>query len=170
MCSKTNVQTQTLGLSAPERLNEQHDLNHFDCGEQSINAFLQKARKNMASGDCVVYVVCELGTVNVKGFFTLSTGAVTRDEAPGKLSRNAPLLIPVTLLGRLGVDRAFQGNGVGLDLIQAAVERSVTAANIVGSRALLVHALDDRLGEMYQKVGFLPSPVSPLTLMLPLPR
>lgn len=77
--------------------------------------------------------------------------------------------IPVTILGRLGVDKGYQGKGIGLDLLQDALERSISAAEIIGSRAVLGHALDQRLADFYKKhAGFQESTASPLTLFLAL--
>ena len=85
------------------------------------------------------------------------------------MQRNAPEQYPVTVLGRLGVDKSIQGRGVAKALLQDAIERSLQAAEILGSRAMLVHALDPRLALFDQRTaGFIPSPVSPMTLMLSL--
>jgi predicted GNAT family N-acyltransferase len=92
-----------------------------------------------------------------------------RDEAPKKLQRNAPNQYPVTVLGRLGVDISIQGYGVSVALLQDAIERAIAASETIGSRALLVHALDLKLADFYKKhAGFSESPISPLTLMLSL--
>lgn len=169
MFNETTTETQTLGLSAPEKLNDTHDLSQFDCGEPSINDFLRKAHKQAKTRNAVIYIVCEQGSPIVKGFYSLSNGSVTRDDAPKSMQRFTMSQIPVTLLGRLGVDKAYQGQGVGLDLLQDALERSIRAAEIVGSRAVLVHALDQRLADFYKKyAGFKESSVSPLTLFLAL--
>jgi GNAT superfamily N-acetyltransferase len=158
-----------LGLRQPEKLNDQHDFSQFDCGETSINEYAHRAGKAAKSRHAVIYVTCEIGTLNVKGFYTLSSGSVQRDLAPKNLQRNAMNEFPVTILGRLGVDKAYQGSGVGLDLLQDALTRAINASQIVGSRAVLVHALDPRLAAFYTKhAGFKPSPVSPLTLFMAL--
>lgn len=76
--------------------------------------------------------------------------------------------IPVMLMGRLAVDKAWQGNGVGRGLLRDAILRTLSAAEIAGIRALLVHALDDDAANFYARNGFLVSPFDPLVLMLPL--
>ena len=169
MSAQASEQEETLGLSAPERLHERHDLSGFDCNEQSINEYLQKAKKQANHKNAVVYVVCEADTEVVKGFYTLSNGSVLRDEMPSKMARFSPTEIPVTVLGRIGVDTAFQGKGVGLDLLQDAIERALAASETVGSRAILIHALTQDLAEYYMKyAGFVQSPISPKTLLLSL--
>lgn len=170
MPQATISKTKNVGLSAPEKLDDTHDFSAFDCGEQSINEYLwNMARKAQAAKYAAVYVTCIKDTKVVKGFYTLTSGSVMRSDVPKSLQRNSPNQHPVTILGRLGVDQAAQGRGVAKALLQDAVERSIYAAGTVASSAILVHALDARLADFYQKnAGFIPSPVSPLTLMLPL--
>ena len=76
--------------------------------------------------------------------------------------------IPVMLMGRLAVDRSQQGKGLGRGLLKDAILRTLKAADIVGMRALLVHALDDNAAAFYRHNGFVVSPIDPHILMLPL--
>jgi GNAT superfamily N-acetyltransferase len=169
MSSKTATKTETLGLTAPEKLNDDHDLSQFECGEPTINDYARKAHKQAASRNAVIYVVCEKGSNIVKGFYTLSNGSVFRNEAPKNMQRFSQSEIPVTIMGRLGVDKEYQGQGIGLDLLKDALERSIVAAETVGSRAVLVHALNLSLADFYKKyAGFKESEVSPLTLFMAL--
>lgn len=161
--------TENLELSAPVKLDDDHDFSDFDCGERSINEYAKRARKAQLAKDAVVYVVTLKGASRVVAFYTLTNGSVVRAQAPKAMQRNAPEQYPVTVLGRLGVDKSIQGRGVAKALLQDAIERSLQAAEIVGSRAMLVHALDPRLALFCQRTaGFIPSPVSPMTLMLSL--
>jgi GNAT superfamily N-acetyltransferase len=121
---------------------------------------------NEASGVSRTYVVCQ--GRRVIAFYCLATGAVLQKEAPGRVRRNMPEPIPVMILGRLAVDRRFQGRGLGKALLRDAILRTLQAADIAGIRAVLVHAKDDDARQFYARFGFLPSPLDPLTLMLPL--
>ena len=76
--------------------------------------------------------------------------------------------VPVVLIGRLAVDKAWQGQGLGADMLRDAVLRVVAAAELVGVRAILVHAMSEHARAFYQKHGFHASPVEPLTLMITL--
>ena len=100
--------------------------------------------------------------------YSLAAGAVAHREAPGKLKRNMPDPIPIMVLGRLAVDRAFQGHGLDRALLQDAILRTLQAADIAGLRAIIVHAKDERAQRFYERFGFLPSPANPRTLALPL--
>lgn len=171
MPNKPARKTQTLELTAPEKLNELHILDHFDSGEPSITDYLHKqARKAQAAKQAVVYVSCEKGTLNVVAYYTLSCGSVARSSVPKSLQRNTPSVHPVTLLGRMGVTQVAQGQGFSIDLLQDAIERAILASETVGSSAIIVHPLNDRLASFYSKyAGFKPCPeLSPITMILPL--
>lgn len=95
-----------------------------------------------------------------------TAGAVAAHEAPSKLRRNMPDPIPVVVLGRLAVDKDWQGKGLGLDLLRDAVFRTLQTSEIMGIRALPVHALHEKAACFYEHAGFRPSPLRPLTYFL----
>jgi predicted N-acetyltransferase YhbS len=74
--------------------------------------------------------------------------------------------VPVVLLGRLAIDREWQGRGLGAHLLSDAVRRTLAAAQILGVRAILVHAISDGAKAFYEEQGFRPSAVDPMTLMI----
>jgi GNAT superfamily N-acetyltransferase len=74
--------------------------------------------------------------------------------------------IPVIVIGRLAVDRSYQGAGIGKALLRDAVLRSVQAARIAGVRALLIHAISEEARQFYERCGFRGSPIDPMTLMI----
>ncbi len=154
-------------LRAPERLTSEHVFEDFDSGHPALDEWLRRrALRNEAEGASRTYVVCQDG--RVVGFYCLANGAVLQAGAPGRVRRNMPDPIPVMVLGRLAVDRRFQGRGLGKALLRDAVLRTLQAAHIAGIRAILVHAKDEDARAFYQRCGFLPSPIDSLTLMLPL--
>jgi hypothetical protein len=55
---------------------------------------------------------------------------------------------------------------VGPALLRDAVLRTLQAAEIAGIRAILVHAISERAKRVYEKWGFVASPVEPMTLMV----
>ncbi len=162
----------TLAINAPQPLSEAHDTSGFDCGEAVLNHWLQrKALTNHLSGASRVFVVTQKNSQQkVLGCYALSAGAVAHAEASGTIRRNMPDPIPVMVLGRLAVDLSGHGHGLGSALLKDAILRTLHVAENVGIRALLVHALDDKARAFYLRYGFVDSPVSPLTLMLRLPR
>jgi GNAT superfamily N-acetyltransferase len=155
------------GLSRPSPLSEVHDCTDFDSGRPQLDAWLrERALRNQRTGASRTYVACE--GVRVVAFYSLAAGAVAHREAPGKLKRNMPDPIPVMVLGRLAVDRAFQGHGLDRALLQDAILRTLQAADIAGLRAIIVHAKDESAQRFYERFGFLPAPANPRTLALPL--
>jgi len=156
---------ETLGLTAPERLNEAHDVSAFDCGEPSINDFLR--RRASTTRHAAVYVSCFEGTTQVAAYYTLTNASVARDIMPKKLQRNSPAEHPLALLGRMGVTLSMQGKGVASDLVQDAIERAIYAAQIVASTGIIVHPLNARLEAFYSRIGFKPIPdLSEVTMLL----
>lgn len=76
--------------------------------------------------------------------------------------------VPLAILGRLVIDRSWQGKGLGVALLQDAVMRTSQAAGILGIRGLLVHALSVEAKAFYEHHGFVASPTQPMTLILSL--
>lgn len=156
-------------LCAPEPLSPAHLLDHFDCGEPTLDDWLKRrALANQASGAGRTFVVAD-ESGRVLGCYALAAGAVAHQLATRKLRRNMPDPVPVMVLGRLAVDRRAQGIHLGAALLRDAVTRANAVSTQVGVRALLVHALHERARAVYEHYGFQASPVHPLTLMLTLP-
>lgn len=154
-------------LSAPEPLSPSHDVDLFDCGVPALNDWLkERGATNEASGATRTYVVCVAS--KVVGYYALATGAVARDAAPGAVRRNMPEPVPVIVLGRLAIDWRYQRQGLGQALLRDAILRVLQAADVVGVRAILVHAISEDVRRFYLNHGFIESPLDPMTLCLPL--
>jgi GNAT superfamily N-acetyltransferase len=152
-------------ISAPEHLTAAHDVSAFDCGMPDMDDWLRKrALANEETGASRTYVVCAGG--RVVGYYALASGGVAQAQAPGRVRRNMPDPVPVMILGRLAVDRAWQGHGLGRGLLRDAVLRTLQAAEIGGIRAILVHAISEDAKRFYERYGFRDSPVDPMTLMI----
>lgn len=154
-------------VGPPERLRFDHDLSDFESGVPVLDDWLRRrALQNEESGASRTYVLC--AGRRVVGYYALATGAIAQAQAPGRVRRNMPDPIPAMVLGRLAVDRAAQGHGLGRGLLRDAVLRTLGAAEIAGVRVLLVHAISDDAARFYARSGFLPSPTDPMTLMITL--
>ena len=79
---------------------------------------------------------------------------------------NMPEPIPVVVLGRLAVDRAYQGHGLGRAMFRDCAQRVSNAADIIGISGIIVHAVSEEAKAFYLKLGFDPSPIEPMTLMV----
>ena len=153
-------------LTAPSPLADHHDLDKFSSGVVVLDDWLRRrARTNQISGASRTYVVCEDGH-RVIAYYALASGAVRLPEAPSRFRRNMPDPIPVAVLGRLAIDASYHGRGLGRALVKDAGLRLLNAADIVGMRGLLVHAISDDAKAFYFALGFTPSPLDPMTLMV----
>lgn len=154
-------------VSAPEPLAAHHDVESFASGVESLDHWLKRrALKNQTTGASRTFVACDGG--RVLAYYALASSAITVDTAPGRFRRNMPDPIPVVVLGRLAVDHSLHGKGFGRALVQDAGRRIVQAADTIGIRGMLVHALSDEAKVFYERLGFEPSPLDPMTLMVTL--
>lgn len=104
----------------------------------------------------------------IVGFYALAAGSLERRNIRGSIRRNMPEPVPAVLLGRLAVERRWQGHGLGADLLQDATLRALRAAHEIGARVLLCHAIDEAAHQFYLHHGFVESTFDPLTVMLDL--
>jgi GNAT superfamily N-acetyltransferase len=154
-----------LGLSIPEPLTEAHDVSAFSCGKPSLDHWLQtRALSNQQKGFTAVLVVHNEG--RVVGFYGLAPTAVVPNALPRSIRTGQPPdPVPCLLLGQLATDLGWAGRGIGTGLVKHALQRCVTAAKLVGGRALLVNAVDLEAATFWQRRGFLPSRDDPLILV-----
>jgi GNAT superfamily N-acetyltransferase len=147
-------------------LSRDHQLDEFDSGAGELDDWLRRfALMADAAGTARTYVLAD--GPRVLGYYALTPGAVDRHELPDRHARGMPAHpIGVVLLARLAVDRSLQGQGYGRALVADAALRTLQAAELVGARALLVHARDERAAGFYERLGFTRSPTDALHLMV----
>lgn len=156
-----------MSLAAPEPLADAHELGDFDSGVGSLDDWLKRrARGNQVSGATRTFVVAE--GRRVVAYYAVASGAIGIGGAVGRFRRNMPDPIPIALLARLAIDRAWQGRGVGRALFRDCAARVVHAADSLGIRGIVVQAISEDARAFYLAVGFEPSPVDPMTLMVTL--
>jgi GNAT superfamily N-acetyltransferase len=159
------------GFTSVQALAPEHELDEFDCGTRPLDHWLRTwARHSQREGSARTFVICPTGTRRVVGFHSLTAAAAGREDAPRRIARPlAPNLpVPLVLLARLAVDRSARGQGLGKALMLDAFSRTVRSAEEIGAVAMMVHAKDDVARGFYERWGFLPSPLHPLQLFLPL--
>lgn len=146
-----------MALSAPEPLRAEHDVTEFACGKPPLDHWLKhRALSNQEKGFTAVLVVHEAR--RVVGYYGLAPTAVVPDILPRAIRTGQPPdPVPCLLLGQLATDLGWAGRGIGTGLVKHALERCVTAAALVGGRALVVNAVDDEAGGFWQRRGFVPS-------------
>lgn len=141
----------------------------FDSGELSLDRYLtDRALANHVAGFARCYVCVDDTIDRIAGYYTLSAVAIEHARLPGRIRRNAPNPVPAVLLGRLAVDRTAQGSGLGRLLVRDAILSTLAAADRIGVRLLIVHALHDNAAAFYSVLGFSASPTDPLHLYLSL--
>jgi GNAT superfamily N-acetyltransferase len=148
-----------LSFRSPRPLAASDDVSKFDCGEQSLNHWLNlRAIKNQATGASRTFISVDSETDTIAGYYCLSASSLRLEDAPSKVTRNMPDPVPVILIGRLAVEQAFKGRGLGASLLQDALLKGIEASRILGARAFIVDALDSNAERFYEKFGFTPMP------------
>ncbi|WP_407156415.1 GNAT family N-acetyltransferase [Bradyrhizobium sp. STM 3557] len=153
-----------MAISEPELLTAVHDIAAFSCGKPSLDRWLKtRALSNQEKGFTAVLVVHE--DKRVIGYYGLAPTAVVPSILPRSIRTGQPPdPVPCLLLGQLATDQNWSGKGIGTGLVKHALQRCVTAAGLVGGRALLVRAVDTEAAAFWVRRGFIPSRDDPLML------
>ncbi|MEE9338982.1 MAG: GNAT family N-acetyltransferase [Methylococcaceae bacterium] len=152
-------------------LNTGHLRKTFDCGEPSLNTYLrQYARQNIKHRINKVFVAMPIDSdKTIMGYYTLSAGSMSVNDLPPEQKRRLPQYpVPIALLGRLAVDKQYQGQRLGHVLLADAIQRVEQASEILAVYAIVVEALNLSVTEFYQSFGFIPFTEKPLKLFLPM--
>lgn len=139
-----------------ERLGRQHNRTRFDCGQSTLNDWLQRSAGQFdRRGYSRTFVATLVGEVDVLGYYALSNHTLRFETLPDHAAKGLPRIdVPVILLGRLAIDRSMQGHGLGSLLLFNAFHRITQIAEQVGIRAVEVDAIDEAAKTFYQRFGF----------------
>jgi GNAT superfamily N-acetyltransferase len=137
-------------------LERAHNRASFDCGEASLNVFLQcHALQNRNAGYSVTYILQEGASPDILGYHTISSGVFSCTLLPPHEAKKLPrYMMPVLRLARLAVDRRQQGRGLGGLLLVDVLRRAVALTNEPGIAAVEVDALTDTARVFYERFGF----------------
>ena len=136
-----------------EALRREHERGKFSCGVASLDEYLKRyARQNDEKGLSRAFVLVGQNETRIRGYYTLSASSVRFENLPERALPNYP--IPTALIGRLAVDREFQGQKLGALLLLDALRRVVTLSDNLGLFAVEVVALDETARSFYLKWGF----------------
>ena len=157
-----------MSFLAPTLISAEFLVEEFDCGKEPLNQYLKRfALVNTAAGVARTYVTVINGEWAAMGYYSLAAGSAERAHAPERVTKGTPNYpVPVVLIGRMAVDKRCQGQGLGKGLLRDALLRIASAAEVIGVRAVLVHAKDREARKFYEKWGFVSSPTNELHLML----
>ena len=158
-------------LRPPEPLSPAHEVSSFSNGRHaSLDEWLRERALASEGLSARTYVVCaEDSPQRVIGYYAISAAMIHRVALPNaKLRRGMPEEVPTLLIGRLAIDRPFQGSGLGSELLSDAIRRCLAVADIAGARVIVAHAIDDVAVGFYQRRSFVLSPFGERVMLLPL--
>jgi len=153
-----------------EKLSREFSRDDFDCGTESLNDYLKRyALQNLKKDIAVTIVaVSESNPKKILGYYSASMAQVSFENLPPALAKGIPRYpVPAMRIGRLAVDRAAQGAGLGAMLLQHALSRALELSREVGTRMVLVEAIDKNATRFYEKYGFVSLVDLPFSLVLP---
>ena len=154
-----------------EPLGSHHDRAGFACGVESLDRYFRtQASQDVRRKANGVFVLVDPREPNeVRGYYTLCATALSQGDVPVAARKHIPRypLVSATLVGRLAVAAARQGQGLGALLLADAVQRAYVSASSVGSSMLVVDAITEQAAAFYEANGFVRLPES-LRLVLPM--
>ena len=146
-----------------------HERKDFSCGVDSLDQFF-RTRSSQDSRKTLTAVFVLAAGSTVLGYYTLSAYTIEPGELPEDVARKFPSYpkLPATLIGRLAVDRRYQGQGLGEVLLMDALRLALSNTATVGSIAVVVEAENEKAQSFYLSYGFISFPNQPGKLFLPM--
>ncbi len=146
---------------------KKHNRKRFDCGVNALNLYFQRfANQDQKRSLTKVYVLVDKN--EIVGYYTLSAHSVLRDDLPADTKSGSYGEVPFLLLGRLAVDKRYQGKGFGDSLIVHAFKNTRAAAEKIGILGIIVDAKDDKASSFYEGFGFKKLRATKNRLVLPI--
>ena len=145
-----------------------HERQGFDCGRHELNDWLrQVARQHQEKGLSKTFVaILEEVPETICGYYALTLAELESQHLPDAWRKKLPRRIPGVRLGRLAVDRQYQGKGLGELLLVDALTRAQRIYTEADGIGLFVDAIDERAAEYYRRFGFEASPDNPQLMFL----
>jgi len=156
---------------AAEPLSPEHDVSRFSNGvHPSLDQWLRERARSSEGLSARTYVVCARDEpARVVGYFCIAAAVEQRNAlTSAKLRRGMPEQVPLLLIGRLAVDAASRGRGLGSALLTDALRRCLAASEIAGVRGVVAHAIDEAAVEFYKRHGFIRSPLGERVMLMPI--
>jgi len=147
-----------------EPLDSNYDRGNFSCDKDLLdNYFWEQAKQDVKRKLSACFVLVDNETGKISGYYTLSSSSISNDMIPEpfkkKLPKSYPSL-PTVFLGRLAIDKGFQGKGIGKLLLIDSLKRCYDTSKSVGTCAVIVDPLDNEAESFYKKYGFINLPDS----------
>jgi GNAT superfamily N-acetyltransferase len=153
-----------------QALTGSHDRQGFDCSRAELNDWLRQiARQHQDKGLSKTFVATREDQPNrICAFYALTLAELDNRHLPQLWQKKLPTRIPGVRLGRLAVDKSFQGKGLGEMMLIDAMSRAKRIVHEAGGIGLFVDAIDEQAATFYRRYGFETAPDRPLMLFLPL--
>ncbi len=153
-----------------EPLGSHHDRTAFSCGEPALDSYLRRqASQDVRRRVTQVFVALGDAPGTIAAYYNLSAASFEKDELPPAVAKRLPHYpVPAAVLGRLAVDRAQQGRGLGETLLLDAIRRVVRASTTIAVHAIIVDTKNGRARAFYERYGFRAFASVPRRLLLPL--
>lgn len=130
-------------------LDKSHNRTAFNCGNDVINKYLQTmANQHAKKGISKTHVLAD-GEV-IKAFYTLTGASLNNHQISGY-----PSNIPCVIIGRIGVDERYQGQGLSKLAIAHALQVIKQISHDIGIAFAVIDAKDETLARYYQRLGFM---------------
>lgn len=119
-----------------ERLGEQNRA-AFSCGVEPLDHYLKAvATQDMRRGLATCFVAIHPDTGSIEGYYTLSATSIEIEEYPETKNVGRYNRIPAALLGRLAVNKPYNGQGLGKALLYDAMQKIIS--NPLAAAAIVV--------------------------------
>lgn len=147
-----------------ESLDSKHNRDGFSCGKDLLDNYIwTQAKQDIKRKLSACFVLIDNETGKISGYYTLSSNSISNNLIPESFRKNLPksyLSIPTILLGRLAIDKEFQGKGIGKLLLIDSLRRCCDISESLGIFAVIVDPLDNEAETFYEKYGFIKLPDS----------
>ena len=153
-----------------EPLAKHHDRAAFSCGEAALDDYLrQRAAQDARRRVARIFVAVGDTPEKIAGYYSLSAASFEKDKLPTGLARRLPHYpVPAAVLGRLAIDSAYRGHGLGEFLLLDALHKVERASAAIAVYAVVVDAKNERARAFYERYGFRALAGVPGRLFLPL--
>ncbi len=145
-------------------LESKHNRDNFSCGNNLLdNYFWRQVKQDVKRKLSACFVLTDKESNRIKGYYTLSGNSISNELIPDFFKKKLPKsysAIPTILLGRLAIDKKFQGQGIGKILLIDSLKRCFEISDSIGAFAVIVDPLDNDAERFYNKFGFIKLPDS----------
>jgi ribosomal protein S18 acetylase RimI-like enzyme len=148
---------------------KRHDRAAFSCGETRINNYIAKsAAKHQDENVTRVRVACLNAKTTILGFYALNSHAIDVTGLPPEARNHLPHYptAPAIYLSMIAVHSDYQGKGLGQYLLADALKRVQKVSEEIGTRFIVLDALNENAAKLYARMGFVQLPTTPGRMIL----